>query len=46
MKNWVDELKAKGPADICKLQYNSVLAVVGNKIDKTDDEEVPFNEAK
>lgn len=23
-----------------------VLAVVGNKVDKTDDEEVPFNEAK
>ncbi len=23
-----------------------VLAVVGNKVDKTDQEEVPFNEAK
>ena len=23
-----------------------VLAVVGNKLDKTDDEEVPYNDAK
>ena len=46
MKNWVDELKTKGPADICNWEYNLVLAVVGNKVDKTDDEEVPFNEVK
>lgn len=25
---------------------NKVLAVVGNKIDKADDEQVPYNEAK
>ena len=39
LKNWVDELKSKGPANI-------VLAVVGNKIDKDDDEQVSYEEVK
>ncbi len=31
MKTWIDELKSNGPSDI-------ILAIVGNKIDKYDDE--------
>ena len=46
MKNWVEELKSKGPAGISIFPNNLVLAVVGNKIDKSDDEEVPYNDAK
>lgn len=38
MQSWVDELKANGPQDI-------ILAVVGNKIDKYDDEEVSYQTA-
>jgi hypothetical protein len=38
--------KPKDPLKYVNCDINSVLAVVGNKIDKTDDEEVPFNEAK
>lgn len=39
MKNWIDELKSNGPQDI-------ILAIVGNKIDRYDDEEVSYAEAK
>jgi|688.fasta_scaffold277708_2 GTPase SAR1 family protein len=35
MKKWVEELQANGPKDI-------VLAVVGNKIDRCDEEEVDY----
>jgi len=35
MQTWVDELKSNGPQDI-------ILAIVGNKIDKYDDEEVTY----
>ncbi|MCL4118187.1 UNVERIFIED_CONTAM: hypothetical protein GTU68_022919 [Idotea baltica] len=31
MKSWVDELRANGPEDI-------IMAIVGNKIDRYDDE--------
>lgn len=39
LKNWVEELKSKGPADI-------LLAIVGNKIDRADDEQVSYEEVK
>jgi GTPase SAR1 family protein len=39
MKNWVEELQANGPSDI-------ILCVIGNKIDKCEDEEVAYSEAK
>ena len=39
MKKWVDELQANGPKDI-------VLAVVGNKIDRCDEEEVDYASVK
>lgn len=39
MKNWVKELQSEGPKDI-------ILAVVGNKTDKVDNEEVPYETAK
>lgn len=39
MKKWVEELQANGPKDI-------VLAVVGNKIDRCDEEEVDYAEVK
>lgn len=39
MKSWVDELKANGPEDI-------IIALVGNKIDRYDDEEVNYTEVK
>lgn len=39
MKTWIDELKSNGPSDI-------ILAIVGNKIDKYDDEEVSYADAK
>ena len=35
MKKWVEELQANGPKDM-------VLAVVGNKIDRCDEEEVDY----
>ena len=35
MKKWVEELQANGPKDI-------ILAVVGNKIDRCDEEEVDY----
>lgn len=35
MKKWVEELQANGPKDM-------VLAVVGNKIDRCDQEEVDY----
>ena len=35
LKGWVEELKSKGPSNI-------ILAVVGNKIDKADDEQVSY----
>lgn len=39
MKKWVEELQANGPKDI-------VLAVVGNKIDRCDEEEVDYASVK
>jgi small GTP-binding protein len=39
MKKWVEELQSNGPKDI-------VLAVVGNKIDRCDEEEVDYAEVK
>lgn len=39
MKRWVDEIKIKGPKDI-------ILAIVGNKIDLCDKEEVEYASAK
>lgn len=39
MKTWVDELKSNGPSDI-------ILAIVGNKIDRYDDEEVSYADVK
>ena len=39
MKKWVEELQANGPKDI-------VLAVVGNKIDRCDEEEVDYANVK
>jgi GTPase SAR1 family protein len=39
MKKWVDELQANGPKDM-------VLAVVGNKIDRCDEEEVDYAHVK
>lgn len=39
MKTWIDELKSNGPSDI-------ILAIVGNKIDKCEDEEVSYADAK
>lgn len=39
MKNWVKELQSEGPKDI-------ILAVVGNKTDRVDNEEVPYETAK
>jgi GTPase SAR1 family protein len=39
MKKWVEELQANGPKDI-------VLAVVCNKIDRCDEEEVDYAVAK
>lgn len=39
MKKWVEELQANGPKDI-------ILAVVGNKIDKCDEEEVDYASVK
>lgn len=39
MKKWVEELKSNGPKDV-------VMAIVGNKIDRYDDEEVNYSEVK
>ena len=39
MKKWVEELQANGPKDM-------VLAVVGNKIDRCDEEEVDYAHVK
>ncbi len=39
MKKWVDELQANGPKDM-------VLAVVGNKVDRCDEEEVDYASVK
>ena len=39
MKTWVDELKSNGPSDI-------ILAIVGNKIDRYQDEQVSYAEVK
>lgn len=39
MKTWIEELKANGPSDI-------ILAIVGNKIDRYDDEEVNYADVK
>lgn len=39
LKNWVKELQSEGPKDL-------ILAVVGNKTDKVDHEEVPYESAK
>lgn len=39
MKKWVEQLQANGPKDI-------VLAVVGNKIDRCDEEEVDYAHIK
>jgi GTPase SAR1 family protein len=36
MKRWVEELKENGPKDIGTFLFYSVLAVVGNKIDRYD----------
>ncbi len=38
VKKWIEDLKAKGPKWV-------VIALVGNKIDRSDQEEVPFGEA-
>ena len=39
MKKWVEELQNNGPAGI-------IIAIVGNKIDRYDDEEVNYAEVK
>lgn len=39
LKNWVDELRSKGPEKI-------LIAIVGNKIDRSDEEQVSYNDAK
>lgn len=39
MKSWIDELKANGPEDC-------IIAIVGNKIDRYDDEEVNYADVK
>lgn len=39
MKNWMEELQLNGPKDI-------ILAIVGNKIDRYDDQEVNYSEVK
>ena len=39
MKTWIEELQSNGPQDI-------ILAIVGNKIDRYDDEEVNYAEVK
>lgn len=46
MKRWVDELKENGPKDIGNFVLIIVLAVVGNKIDRYDEEEVEYQLAK
>jgi GTPase SAR1 family protein len=38
MKRWVEELKENGPKDIGNFVLIVVLAVVGNKIDRYDEE--------
>ena len=39
MKKWVNELKENGPENI-------VMAIVGNKIDKYEEEEVNYSDVK
>ena len=39
MKRWIEELQQQGPSDV-------VLAIVGNKIDLIDDEEVDYSMVK
>lgn len=57
MKKWVSELKEFGPENICRLlallkfKLNSLfldleIAVVGNKVDLIEREEVKYEDAK
>ncbi len=46
MKRWVEQLKESGPKDISNIEFISVLAIVGNKIDRYEEEEVDYNEVK
>lgn len=42
----MEELKSKGPPNIGTSSNHVVIAVVGNKIDRADDEQVAYNDAK
>lgn len=42
----MDELKNKGPEGLRKPYSDIVLAVVGNKIDRTEEEAIGYNEVK
>lgn len=46
MKKWVEELQSSGPKDISTSTIILVLAVIGNKIDRCDEEEVNYNDVK
>lgn len=46
MNKWVKELQDNGPENMSNFVPDLVLVVVGNKCDKTEGEEVTYQEGK